>query len=106
MRCAQLVGLSGWMQRIGKQQQSSSELIVPCSQHAGLASTVGVTAQEDAALYGRAHKSHGPTQTFLVGGRASGKRRTMRTLLAERQVAAQHSKAGLGERAGQGDEQA
>jgi hypothetical protein len=45
----QFIGFARRMKRIGKQQQPINETGFRCGQHRSLSSTIGMTAQEEAA---------------------------------------------------------
>ncbi len=139
MLCALLLGTSRRMQRIGQQQQSRDEIRLLfrkfCAQHAGLASTVGVSTEKDLAfppnenrvgwatlvvlkipiLSQRTRQGWG-NQRFLYGGNCipqpgtitssiAGAGRSERSHLPIRQVAAQHGESARAESFGQRDQQ-
>jgi hypothetical protein len=85
---AQLRGRLGRMQRIGKQEQRVDESWVRSGEHRGLASAVGMAAQEDTSWNLALERFDGLTQTLLVALGAAALRGSVRTQLAERQIAA------------------
>ena len=103
---AQLRGRFRRMQRIGKQEQRVCERGIGRGEHRGLASAVGMSAEEDAVAGKLALECFDRgAEALLVAFGAAARRRSMRTELAERQIAAKDGDAGFAEGVCQSDEE-
>src|SRR5215472_3053018 len=115
------------MQRVGKKQEPGGQIRVFGTEHAGLASAVGVAAEEHAGprlvqagcrgslaflnigqkrgTHHRPQRADGVLQPGTVAGSIGGTGRSEGTCLAEWKVAAQDAESGAGEAVGQCPEQ-
>src|SRR5262245_39533621 len=89
VRRSQLCRLARRMQRIRQQQKPGNQLGLIGSQHGSLPAAVRMAAQIDAfkpwmSLFQNRNR---PSQSLTIVGCATGRWRTMRTLLAKGQVA-------------------
>ena len=94
------------MQRIGKQKQRACERGIGCGEHRGLASAVGMSAEENAVAGKLAFdRFDGGAQALLVAFGAAALGRSVGTKLAKRQIAAKDGEPGFAERVRQSYEQ-
>ncbi len=105
MQSSQLVGFPRGMQRVRKQEQTRNQFRLFCTEHAGLASAVGVAAEENASGDYFLHRGDGVAQTGTITGRVARSGRSVGPRLAVREVAAQHRESGGSEDAGKCDQQ-
>src|ERR1700682_3283974 len=92
------------MQRVGEQEQSRDQFWLFGTEHAGLASAVGVAAEED-ALRHSFHRGNGIYKSGTITDRIARSGRAVVSRLPIREVAAQHAESGGGEDVGKCDQQ-
>jgi len=92
-----LLRLSRWMERIRKKEQPVRELVIFRCRNRSLAAAIGVAAEKDSVACPMPDCVDRFPQAFAIASRHGGKRRTIRTLLPERQIAAQYRYARSGE---------
>jgi len=105
---ALLLGLARRMQRVGEQEEGGNWLGVFCglgAEHAGLASAIGVAAEEEAAGNYFFQGGERVLQAGAVAGGVAGAGRAEGSRLAIGEIAAQDGESGGGESFGEGDEQ-
>src|SRR5260370_26788398 len=105
MLSTHLVGLARRMQRVGEQQQTRDKFRLFGTEHAGLASAVGVSAEGNASGYYFLHRGDGVAQAGTITGRIARAGRSVSPQLAIREVAAQDCESGAGEGVGKCDQQ-
>ena len=117
---ALLLRVARRMERIGEQQESAYQSRLFRTQHAGLASAVGMAPQDDSGFCGRVRipasgnigRKRGTERGLYCGncvlqscpvpGGVAGTGRAERSRLPIRQIAAEHGDSGGGESIGQG----
>ena len=104
MFSSKLRRLAGWMQRIGKQQESVSDTWVFGGNHAGLPAAVGLSGeiQDFRSELTQFLRSLDDAFSIALAGTTGG---ATRSQLSERQVPAQHAVSGIGESLGYRDHQ-
>src|ERR1700690_3149202 len=90
------------MQRIREQQQSVHQLWLLGAKHCGLPPSIRMTAQKDSSTAQFSQRQGRVFEAVAISLRLPGPRRTVRTILAKRQIAAERTQAGAGERSREG----
>ena len=93
------------MQRIGQQQKTIHQPVRFGCQNARLASTVGMSAQPYTSWLRFANLEHLRAEALSIARRVGWARRSMRTLLPERQIIAEDVGTGLAKRIRQRNQQ-
>jgi len=88
VRGAQILGAPGRMERIGEEEQAGDEIRLLGGEHAGLAPTVGLAAEEHALDAERLDRSHCMSEAGAIEGSRRPGRRARASLLTEGQIAA------------------
>ncbi len=88
MRRAELLRFGWWVERVGEQQEGVDVFGIFRRKHGGLASAVGVAAEEESRISARllAEEVEGLAESCTIGG-AFGRARRAGVALAERKVA-------------------
>jgi len=108
---ALLLGAARRMKRVGEQYQARDQIGLLGAEHAALAASVGVPAEENLPrtwtrkIHQFLQCGDGIRQTGAVAGGVAGAGRAEGSRLAVGQIAAEHRVACVGERFGQGAEQ-
>ncbi len=105
MRRSQLLRFSRAMQRVGKQKQAGYLAPLLSGENTCLPASVGVPSEEHLPAHSRPHFQNGGLQPFAVGLGVGRRRRSVSSLLPERQVAAEHGPTDIDERVGNIHEQ-
>lgn len=104
MRGAQFRGPARRMERVGEKQKAICEFGFGGAEHGRLPSAVGVAAEKDAAWCVPAHGGDGRAEPLLIAFGTAAWRRSVRTRLAKRKIAAEHGQSGGAEGIGERDE--
>src|SRR5208337_4022707 len=105
MRRPELRCPSGRVQWIRQQEQTFDQQWLGSDQHARLTSAVGAAAQKSPPCKLIFHKRHGAPQPSLVSLGIGWRRRSVRTPLPVRQVAAKHRQSRSGKQLTERDQQ-
>lgn len=101
---ARLVGAARRVKRVGEQEQGLDQAGFGGGEHRGLASSIGMAAEEDAGEIEIAEGlNRGAEAGLILLGAVVGW--PVRAELAEGQIAAKHGNAGLAEGIGEGDQE-
>jgi hypothetical protein len=102
---ALLLGLARGMERVGEQEERGDQVWLFSTEHAGLASAIGMTAQEEAAGNHSSYGGEGVLQTGAVARGVTGAGWAEGPGLAIGKIAAQDGEAIRAESFGQGYEE-
>jgi hypothetical protein len=105
VRDAELSRASGRVEGIAEQEECPRHGGILGSEEARLTTTVGVAPEIDALRTDATDRPHGGPEPRTVPSRPGWRRWAVRARLPERQVAAEHHEASVGEHLGEGDQE-